>query len=375
MQSNNLIRVSAAGAGKTWGICHDALEAVNKAGCIKNILIVSYTNRGVEAIQSEIRHQNMGVLHPRVIVMSWYKFLMSEMIKPLQTYIFEINEIKSFDFQHIYGFINRQRQGTKARYITKNRDILSNEAAELTLQLNNKSAGQVIKRLEKIYQNIYIDEIQDMAGYDLNIIEELIKSTISVTCVGDNKQATFKTNNTTKNKGKSGSNVWSFFENLCNKGMICIEQNQVSRRFNGSICNFANNVFPNESSMTTSMNEISGHDGVFLICKEDTARYNFYFSPTVLRYDSKTDTGGVSSYNFGECKGLTFQRVLIYPNKTLLDFILKNTKLKSPEKYYVAVTRPKYSLTFVVDKLPNGDEFEEITIKLENTDIVARKVK
>lgn len=34
---------------------------------------------------------------------------------------------------------------------------------------------------------------------DLNEDINLMKSDISVTCVGDNKQATFKTNNSTKN--------------------------------------------------------------------------------------------------------------------------------------------------------------------------------
>lgn len=39
--------------------------------------------------------------------------------------------------------------------------------------------------------------------YDLNIIEILMKSNISIICVADNKQATFKTNDSTKKNDRN----------------------------------------------------------------------------------------------------------------------------------------------------------------------------
>lgn len=374
MQSNNLIRISAAGAGKTYGICNDALSIVQCSENDNKVLIVSYTNRGVEAIETEIKKQNCGVLHPEVIVLSWYSFLLSEMIKPFQSFLFTINEIRSFDFSATYGTINYKRIGTRERYINKHGDIRSNEAAELALQLNIKSGNLVIKRLETIYSNIFIDEIQDMAGYDLDIIEILMHSAISIVCVGDNKQATFKTNNARKNKGKSGTNVWEFFAHLYNTGRVAIEQNQVSRRFNNEICAFANSIYPNENNMTTSMRVITGHDGVFVICREDVAQYYAYFKPIVLRYNVKTKTDVIPAINFGACKGLTFNRILIYPNGPMSEWLFNDKALKSPQKYYVAVTRPKYSIAFVVDSLPEGEKYQNVIIELDDTSIAAKRV-
>lgn len=117
--------------------------------------------------------------------------------------------------------------------------------------------------------------------------------------------------------------------------------------------------------MSTSMKEITEHDGVFLIKKEDIKLYYDYYEPTVLKYDSRTTVDEYSSYNFGECKGMTFQRVLIYPNGPFKEFLLKQKKLNSPQKYYVAVTRAKYSIAFAVDEFPKNAEWlieEELKI-------------
>ena len=352
MQSNNIIKIEAAGAGKTYSLCESALEITEKEMKKKRVLILSYTNRGVDAIKTEIKKQNMGVLSNKIDVMSWYTFLLGEMIKPYQSFLFDINEIKSLDFSEVYGKINYGKKGTKGRYINSHGDIRSNYASELILYLNNISDSMIVNRLQKIYSYIFIDEVQDMAGYDLNIIALLMKSNILITCVGDNKQATFKTNNSTKNKKKTGTNIWMFFEELIGEGIAEIKKNLVSRRFNREICNFANEVYSNENNMFTSMSEVTEHDGVVLITKNDVSEYYNYFSPTILKYDKKTDTGEYLSYNFGECKGMTFERVIIFPNGPFKDFLLKGKVLKSPQKYYVAATRAKYSIAFVLDKLP-----------------------
>lgn len=56
--------------------------------------------------------------------------------------------------------------------------------------------------------------------------------------------------------------------------------------------------------------------------------------------------------NMGESKGLTFDCVLIYPTKPILDWMKDHSKtLKdlSQSKFYVAVTRAKHSVAIVCD--------------------------
>lgn len=138
MSSMNLIKIECAGSGKTWSICHTALSIVSSY-VDKRVAIISYTNRGVQAVQSEIKKQNNGIMHSRITVESLYSFLLRELIKPYQSYIFGINEIISLDFSRMYGFINKHRIGQKARYMTSGRNITANEAAELVVQLNTRS--------------------------------------------------------------------------------------------------------------------------------------------------------------------------------------------------------------------------------------------
>jgi superfamily I DNA/RNA helicase len=56
--------------------------------------------------------------------------------------------------------------------------------------------------------------------------------------------------------------------------------------------------------------------------------------------------------NFGESKGLSFDRVLIYPTKPFLDWLNDNHSSlaeTSRSKLYVAITRARYSIGIVVE--------------------------
>jgi len=77
------------------------------------------------------------------------------------------------------------------------------------------------------------------------------------------------------------------------------------------------------------------------------------------------------AFIYGECKGMTFDRILLYPTKPLTAF-LSGKKLDSQEKYYVAVTRPRFSLAIVVDKLPTGTTFEPADIPIYDKTIQAK---
>ena len=366
--SRNVVKMSAAGSGKTYDICWAALEKA-KAG--NRVLITTYTNRGAESVRKEIRLQNDGVLHPLVLVKTWYTFMMSDLIKPYQRYLTgKIGGVKAFDYSQTYGFINYAKTGTKEKYITGGKNVRANEGASLVCLLNHRSRGKVISRLEENYHTIFFDEIQDMAGYDIEIIHLLIKSSIGVVCCGDNKQATFSTHNAKKNKKKTGRNIWEFFKEMEDSGLVDVEQNLSSRRFNSQICCFANSLFPIGEPIATIMAEETVHDGVFLIDAADIHTYIAFYSPQVLRYDKTTETYGYFAVNFGACKGETFERVVIMPNGPMKKFITKGTALASPEKYYVAVTRPKYSIAIVLESMPKTLKgYKEVLIECGETHI------
>ena len=82
MQSLNRVIMASAGSGKTWGICNEIIN--NRATSSKRILIVTYTNKGVESIKQEYQKQNSGIIDDFVDIKTWYQFLLSDLIKPYQ---------------------------------------------------------------------------------------------------------------------------------------------------------------------------------------------------------------------------------------------------------------------------------------------------
>ena len=59
------------------------------------------------------------------------------------------------------------------------------------------------------------------------------------------------------------------------------------------------------------MDEVTDHDGVFLIDKADVDDYQEMYSAQVLRYSCSTYVDQYNAVNFGACKGETFDRVMI----------------------------------------------------------------
>jgi len=125
-----------------------------------------------------------------------------------------------------------------------------------------------------------------------------------------------------------------------------------THRCNQHIADIADGFFPQEPK-TRSLNEkVTGHDGVFVASSADVAAYVEKYHPQVLRLDVKTDCHGYPAMNFGESKGLTFERMLIFPHKLGRKWLSTGELThveKSAEKMYVGVSRARYSVAFVHD--------------------------
>ena len=63
---NNTVIFAAAGNGKTYNICKEAVDLAAKNN--KYILLLSYTNEGVHSLKTEYQKQNYGVIDKNVII-------------------------------------------------------------------------------------------------------------------------------------------------------------------------------------------------------------------------------------------------------------------------------------------------------------------
>ena len=70
----------------------------------------------------------------------------------------------------------------------------------------------------------------------------------------------------------------------------------------------------------------------------------------MLRWNKRADTFGLPAMNIGVSKGSTFDRVLIVPTNPIRKYLADgdHTALRSREMLYVAVTRARHSVAFVL---------------------------
>ena len=345
MPSASRILISAAGGGKTTRVVEQALASDQGITAL-----VTYTRNNVREIHLKA-YERTPAIPPHIEVISWYSFLLRELARPYRSAMHKqridgIHWVEGKSAQFVPEF------RTSAHYFLDGGRIYSDKIAKFICECDRKSGGTVMRRLKQRFSHIIIDEVQDMAGYDLDVMELILKTGIPVTLVGDHRQAILSTNNSPKNKQFAGPAIIKQFELWKKAGLVTIEYETHTHRCNQAIADLGDSFFPNEPKTVSKNEVITGHDGVFLVASADIDEYVKRFSPQTLRYNVKTPCGALDAMNFGKSKGLTFPRVLIFPHGGAKSW-LASGKLshveKSATRMYVAATRARYSVAFVFD--------------------------
>jgi DNA helicase II / ATP-dependent DNA helicase PcrA len=347
--SVNEIIVAAAGSGKTTRIVERAISAAGERAAL-----VTYTRNNVREIESRFYEKNKA-LPGQVEIWPWYTMLLRELARPYRNRLYD-RRLDKIVYPEGKSSTYASAANVEKYYFAKPGEIWSDKLGRFVLECNKASDGAVIRRFEKRFDHIYIDEVQDLAGHDLELVELLLKSKITVTLVGDHRQATYRTNNASKNAPYKGIKIIDKFKEWESSGLAKLDYLSETYRCHQSIATFADAFFPMEPQTKSLQDQRTGHDGVFVIPPTDVSHYVMTYSPQVLRLDRRTKCEGYNALNFGEAKGMTFDRVLIFPHKGGRDWLKSgNFQLveKSASKLYVGVTRARHSVAFVYDGAVN----------------------
>lgn len=362
--TNELI-IASAGSGKTTVLIKKALQFPEKS-----ILITTYTESNAQEIKNKF-FELIGCIPSNINISTWFSFLIKQCIKPYQTILFDykikglllVNEksgIRYTDKRTGRKIAYAEADNFDKFYFSKNKRIYSDKVAKLAIRVNKETKGKIIKRLTEIYDYILIDECQDLAGYDLELLKTFGKCSSNLSLVCDPRQVTYLTHNSTKYKKYRNGLLKEFIKTECSKLGFQIDETSLSKsyRCNQAICDFANRLYPEHSQSGSKQDKITEHDGIFIVSKDKVDEYLAKYNPVQLRWNSSTkDTNHEFSItNFGQSKGLTFERVLIYPTKGMLEWINNNEisvrkfSNEARAKLYVGLTRAKYSVGIVCDK-------------------------
>jgi hypothetical protein len=342
LSHNNLAIIVAAGSRKTQFIVEQALGEPSK-----RVLVTTYTNENLKQLASRLAHDT-GVLPSHVTLAGWFSFLMNECARPYQRAVIgQPNIIRSLNFEDSRNLFTPRSQAQRF-FLDSNHDMYRDGVSHFACEAERATGGLVTKRLSGMFDHVYIDEIQDLVGYDLDFLDCLMNSSLALTVVGDPRQHTYSTNTSGRNKKYQGAGLFDWLTER--KAKCIVEHRCESFRCNQAICDFADALYPELPATTSRNTDSTGHDGVFTVPRSQVLAYVHEYNPMVLRHNKNSDTLGLSAMNYGQSKGGTYDRVLIFPTAPMRKYLASKDLLTvgSKDRLYVAVTRARHSVAFVV---------------------------
>ncbi|WP_186198829.1 UvrD-helicase domain-containing protein [Burkholderia gladioli] len=343
----NHLTLAVAGSRKTQGL----VEYCASLSTERRVLVLTYTQANQDELISRLK-QYAGN-HHHVEVMGWFTFLLRHFAKPFLPFKFVGQRVLGFNFD---GRPSRFASGI-GRFLDPNGAAYGCELGRLAHELVAESKGALLRRLECIYDEILIDEVQDLSAHDWEIIDVLLHSSIDIRMVGDIRQSVLATNpRSSKNAKYSYAGAIKWARERQAKGLLDIFESVTTWRCHPLIAKFSDSIFDPSWKFpeTQSRNDmVTEHDGVFLVSTKHVTEYVRIFQPQCLRYNVSSGKAFDFDYlNFKVSKGMTYERVLIIPTAPIAKFIASGTYLEanSASSFYVAVTRARQSVAIVLDK-------------------------
>ncbi|WP_367111140.1 DNA helicase UvrD [uncultured Psychrobacter sp.] len=326
--------LAVAGSGKTTSIIN-SLQNDSRA------LIITYTINNVENIKNRII-KKFGLIPNGIKIYGYFSFLYTFCYKPILHV--ELNS-KGLIWQKPPI---RTKITDSSHYFTKNNYIYANRLAKLII---NFSLTKTISRIEKYFDYLYVDEIQDFGGNDFNLLVGLAKAKINQLLVGDFYQHTFDTSRDGNTNAKLHEDYDKYIEKLGNAGHIVDKSTlSASHRCSHTVCLFITNKLKisinSHRSDSTLIEFISCEKEALNLFRDDKVVKLFYQSSN--KYSCYGD-------NWGAVKGLDdFLDVCVVLNDTTLKHYTANTLHELPSKtinkLYVACSRARNKLYFIPEK-------------------------
>lgn len=331
--------LAVAGSGKTTHI-------INSLNLETRFLIITYTINNTRHISNSIISK-FGYFPDNIDLFTYFNFLYSFCFSPFLS--FELKAKGLYwdippDYTRTFKRSNIQYYKTNEGRLYYNR---------LALLLKEKGIiHNIIQRIEKYYDCLLIDEIQDFGGHDFNLIGSLAAADIRIIMVGDFYQHTFDTSR----DGKTNESLHTDFHKYINRfkeiGVnIDLERLNKSYRCSPELCKFISNNLG-----ITINSHRSDNTKIKLIVEPEEINAVFNNHKIVKLYYQGSGCYSGYTKNWGECKGEDcYSDVCVVLNKTSYDLYKKEQLHKSApstkNKLYVACSRARNDLYFIPEIL------------------------
>ncbi len=338
---DKIVYLAVAGSGKTFTLC-------NILDKDKRNIIIAYTHQNLYNIRKELMCR-FGEIPEDIYITTFHSFIYNFFILPYESYIHEIDTkgitmieppkastrelfnplyIKDDKLYHyIFKYTNQYYCGRMSKLILK------------CGKNKNSILIKGIKRLEKFFDNIYVDEFQDFRMSDYDLLNEIIKR-VNRPCklYGDYYQHSVSGIN---NSGKPFKKTpYDIFIDKLEKQGINVDNKMLSssRRCSKNVCNFIKEKI-NINITSSGKNE----GDIFFVSDQKSIRDIINNDKIVKLVYNNSKKQRFNAINWSYSKGDTYDETCIILNGNQADlndgkFEYKQTEI-ARNVFYVALTR------------------------------------
>jgi DNA helicase-2/ATP-dependent DNA helicase PcrA len=332
------VMFAVAGSGKTS-------EIIRRLAENKRAIIITYTENNFNHLRSKVIGK-FGYMPKHVTVMTYFSFLHSFCYRPL---LQQKMKTKGLYLKLPSDEVTRARN-KMSHYRHPSGRLYYNRLAKFLDE--TKSHPEVIRRLERFYDQLFVDEVQDFAANDFNLLMALSPVKADILFVGDFYQHTFDTSRDGNINCNLHSNIEKYEKRFRDSGYFVDKKTlKNSWRCGTTVCDFirANlkiEIFPVKERHTAII-KIEDQVQADVIHRDNNIVKLFY--DTHHRYECHSN-------NWGACKGLDhYKDVCIILSKSQWQQYqngqLHKMKPRTKNKLYVACTRAYGKVYFAPEHL------------------------
>ncbi|NNM84941.1 MAG: DNA helicase UvrD [Phycisphaerales bacterium] len=330
---------AVAGAGKTTHL-------VNSLDLKRRFLLVTYTDNNHAILRRKII-EHFGYFPSNVTLYSYFTFLHAFCYKPL--FLMQMRT-KGINYENPPAWTQKLPRTDNRFYVDNRRRVYYNRIAKL-LETNG-AIGDVRRRLEKYFDAIYIDEIQDIGGHDFNLLIAICRCNIELRFVGDFYQHTFDTSRDGQTNRRLHDDYTKYKKRLEEAGLE-VDATSLARshRCTEAVCSFIRKHLSIEIySQSRNSAEV-----VFLSKQEEADRI-YTCRRTVKLFYQENRRYSCYSDNWGNSKGIDdYHDICVVLNgttyKAYKSDLLNALKPQTRNKLYVACSRARGNLYLLPEQM------------------------
>ena len=329
--------LAVAGSGKTTHI-------VNTLSLDARFLLLTYTDNNLKNLRRKIIGR-FGYFPDNISLHSYFTFLYAYCFKP---FLWRKLGAKGIRWDTPAAWTLKLPRDNSLFYLDKQKRVYHNRIAKL-LEVENL-LEPVNQRIEKYFDNVLIDEVQDLAGHDFNLLASIAKASVDMVLVGDFFQHTFDTSRDGNVNKSLHYDLDSYTKRLSEMGLE-VDANTLSSSYRCSptICSFVS-----EKLGIAMDSHRYDSTAIHVVEKQNEVEQIVKCGDTIKLFYREHYKHPCYSKNWGDSKGEDhYEDVCVVLNKNTLKLFQKDelNKLKpqTRNKLYVACTRARNDLYFVAE--------------------------